>query len=66
MCVPKVRHFPISLLVCEFSPHRQTCYQNFIRTYPPLRSLLKMCKSQSYITGLVYIRLHHDTLNSVQ
>ena len=36
--VPKVRLFSISLLVCEFSLHRQTWYQKFLWTYPPLVS----------------------------
>ena len=30
--------FSISLLVCEFNPHRQTCYQTSSGTYPPLNS----------------------------
>ena len=28
--------FSISLLVCEFKPYRQTWYQKFVGTYPPL------------------------------
>ena len=36
--VPEVRLFSISLLVCEFNPHRQTWYQKFIGTYPPLET----------------------------
>ena len=34
--VPEVRLFSISSLVCEFNPHRQTWYQKFVGTYPPL------------------------------
>ena len=28
--------FFLSLLVCKFKPYRQTWYQNFMGTYPPL------------------------------
>ena len=42
--VPEVRLFSISLLVCGFNPHRQTWYQKFIGTYPPLKKT-KTCKS---------------------
>ena len=34
--------FHYFILVCEFYPHRQTWYQKFIRTYPPLHLLGKM------------------------
>ena len=39
MFVLKIRLFPISLLVCEFNPHRQTWYQTFMGTYPPLATV---------------------------
>ena len=40
MFVPKVWLLSIILLVSEFYPHRQTCYQKFSGTYLPLRYTL--------------------------
>ena len=53
--VPEVRLFSISLLVCEFNPHRQTWYQKFTGTYPPLietdkKNLFIPCKQTRVIT----------------
>ena len=41
MFVPEDRLFSISLLVCEFNPHRQTWYQKFKGTYSPLKSTVR-------------------------
>ena len=49
MFVPTVRLFSITLLICEFNPHRQTWYQKFIRTYSPLNDLLKSTPTRSIV-----------------
>ena len=51
MFLPKAGLFSISLLVCKFYKHKQTCYQNFLGTYPPLSHLLdgKVRVAKSYV-----------------
>ena len=51
--VPEVRLFSISLLVCEFNPHRQTWYQKFIGTYPPLHHPVKNSLNGTQGTRLI-------------
>ena len=61
MYVHKVGLFPISLLVCKFKPYRQTWYQKFLGTYPPLEifTLLSLCQCM-VLVGIQQISTRND------